>query len=497
MDSNAHEVELLAKYCLVSRYWPNCGRLFVLFSRISPIQRFECLAISCVVSIPEANRQDSVYIAFPLLLVVTAAAPFFLFGNLVVRGLLGVIVAFCLAAAAVTSTKSDLNHLKQNIGSPVIICMIPAFWMGLQTMPLQSIGLYHPIWVSAATALGYPLQSTMTIDIGATLVALSCYVLMITLALLAAVIALDRNRAEKILFALLVASSLASLSLIVHDLSGLTFLDVSAPHTAESRSSVENLAALGVIISTAAIIRAFERSETRRLSHRSNSNALMWTLISAVLGVAALIVAFTALMLSASVSLIIATTCGWIMMLGIALIRRTDFSKWTSVALVTMLAFGVFVLASRSGSGNADLTLRFAGHAPASLLLLTDRILVDIGALGTGAGTFDALVPIYRDVGDDVTTALPATSAAAIAIELGRVALWISVILAVAWAGMLIRASLQRGRDSFYALMGAGCLVALTLGAFTNNGLFALPTTIIVAAVLGLAQAQSVSRTQA
>jgi hypothetical protein len=59
----------------------------------------------------------------------------------------------------------------------------------------------------------------------------------------------------------------------------------------------------------------------------------------------------------------------------------------------------------------------------------------------------------------------------------------------------LLRASLQRGRDSFYPAMGGSCLVTLLLLAFVNAGLLATPVSLIAAATLGLAVVQSKSRT--
>ena len=74
--------------------------------------------------------------------------------------------------------------------------------------------------------------------------------------------------------------------------------------------------------------------------------------------------------------------------------------------------------------------------------------------------------------------------------------LWLTVAATVAFIIMLLRASLQRGRDLFYPAMGGGCLITLLLLAFTNAGLLGAATGLIVAATLGLAFAQSQSRTR-
>ena len=122
-------------------------------------------------------------------------------------------------------------------------------------------------------------------------------------------------------------------------------------------------------------------------------------------------------------------------------------------------------------------------------------MLDDAPLVGTGAGTFAALAPIYREIDDPPPNSVAATAAAAFAIELGKPMFW---LIAAATAGsifILLRASLQRGRDSFYPAMAGSCLITLLLLSFNNAGLFGTATSLIAAAVIGLGIAQSKSRT--
>ena len=73
--------------------------------------------------------------------------------------------------------------------------------------------------------------------------------------------------------------------------------------------------------------------------------------------------------------------------------------------------------------------------------------------------------------------------------------LWLITLAAAAFSIFLFRASLHRGRDFFYSAMGGGCLITTLLSAFTNAGFLRTATGLIVAAALGLAFAQSKSRT--
>jgi len=72
---------------------------------------------------------------------------------------------------------------------------------------------------------------------------------------------------------------------------------------------------------------------------------------------------------------------------------------------------------------------------------------------------------------------------------------WLIVIVIVGAIVILLRASLQRGRDSFYPAAGADCLITLLLLAFMNAGILGTATAVIAAAMLGLALVQRKSRT--
>jgi hypothetical protein len=113
---------------------------------------------------------------------------------------------------------------------------------------------------------------------------------------------------------------------------------------------------------------------------------------------------------------------------------------------------------------------------------------------GTGAGTFSAILPIYRDIDELALGPFAPTAAAAIAVEMGRPFLWAVLIAAIALVVTLLRGSVHRRRDSFYSTAGASCAVTFALLGFGNAGLFSTPTLIIAAATVGIAIAQSKSR---
>jgi hypothetical protein len=105
------------------------------------------------------------------------------------------------------------------------------------------------------------------------------------------------------------------------------------------------------------------------------------------------------------------------------------------------------------------------------------------------------LAPIYRQMDDPRPGPTAVTGAAAFAIELGKPRYWLITLAAAGSIFMLLRASLQRGRGSIYPTMGGNCLITLLLLSFNNAGLFGTESSLIAAAAIGLAIAQSKSRT--
>jgi hypothetical protein len=59
---------------------------------------------------------------------------------------------------------------------------------------------------------------------------------------------------------------------------------------------------------------------------------------------------------------------------------------------------------------------------------------------------------------------------------------------------VLLRDSLQRGRDWFYPALGGSCVIAMLLLSFTNAALSGTTSGLVLATVFGLAFAQSRSR---
>ena len=177
------------------------------------------------------------------------------------------------------------------------------------------------------------------------------------------------------------------------------------------------------------------------------------------------------------------------------IIRRFQLDAWGYSAIVAMVVVvAIAALALRLGDRMTDFTLAFAASPQSPLIALTRRILTETSWLGTGAGTFAAILPVYRDINELAAGNVAPTAAAAIAIEMGKPFLWAAIIGAIALIIMLLRGAARRGRDSLYPTAGASCVVAMTILAFNNQGVFNTSVLVIVAATIGMAIAQSKSR---
>ena len=425
-----------------------------------------------------------------LLVALICASPAVLFfDGPIVHGILAGGAAVGIAIVSRTMRPGETQFFLSFAKRAAMLVAIPALWMFIQVLPLPFLA--HPIWTSAETAIGHPIRGAISIDIGASVMALGFYLTIVAVAFWSAAVAVDRQRAEWILFALMTATALIGLSVAATNLFGLPHLDATT--ALFERTQAINCVAYGVLIAAAAGIRTLERYETRRASPNRSASALLWTFVACG---AALTVCIAVLIISAPVGTLVATGYGVVALASVVLIRRLGLGPW-GIAAIALPAIGIagFLAASEPRLRTESLTLAFATQAPASLTSMSQRILGDAPLRGTGAGTFAAIAPIYRDVEDQTAVFTAPTAAAAVAIELGRPVLWLIVAATAATIYGLLRASLRRGRDSFYPMAGASCLITLLILSFMNSEVLGSAAAIIAATTLGLAFAQSKSRT--
>jgi hypothetical protein len=432
-------------------------------------------------------------IAYLLLLGLICVSPVLLFvDGPRVQALVVAYAAVAVGIVGVFIRAGEAEHLAKVIRPVAIISTILILLPLIQLMPLPIKNWVHPIWSDAETALGSPIVGSISIDPGATLVAICRYSSAAAILFTATAVSIDRMRAERILLWLVGASVVCAVLQILHGAGLFPFIDGAT--NAGFSASTTALASLGLIMASAALVRVIERGyETLRIkSDRPLSNLIGMSPSLAACGICGL-----SLVIFASAPIGISAATGLVTFVILMIVRRLGFGVWTgnTIAAVTIgIAVIIAIVASESHAASDDLVLRYASHSRSPLVSMTQRIIGDTGWAGSGAGTFELLLPIYGE--SNTGTGTPAPSAAAkITVELGRPILWAILITAIVTLFLLIEGSLQRGRDSFYPAAGAGCVVILSLEAFCDASLFSTTVLIYAMVALGLALSQRVSRT--
>ena len=424
-------------------------------------------------------------VRYILVALICASPVILLWDGLITQGLIAGIFAAALMITARALRPGETEFFVSVIRPLAATVTVPALWMIMQVLPLRVDA--HPIWKSAEAALGQPLAGAISVDLGASVIALGQYLSITAAAFLSAAVAVDRQRAEWLLFALAAASTLIALILLTHDL-----FPAGDGLSAFATTQAVDCAAMGMMIDGAAGLRAIERYETSGLNPRPSASVPLR--IFTVSG-AALAICTLALLLDGTHQVLVAAGCGFATLMSVTIIRRLELTTWgiTVIAVFVIIA-AILLVAIQPVERGKSLLLAFATSSPTTSTAVSERILDDVPLVGTGAGTFAALASIYREIDDPPAGPVATTAAATIGIELGEPMFWLIVAATVGSIFILLRASFGRWRDSFYSAMGGSCLVTLVLLAFTNAGLLGTATSLIAAATLGLAFAQSKSR---
>lgn len=401
------------------------------------------------------------------------------------RALISSLLAAAALGAAIFISASAMTRLARLLG-PLLILSIaaPAACMALQLAPIPVHGLGNPIWETASAALNEPLAERVTVDIWATMQAIVHYNAVVALALVTAVVAVDRQRASQLL------DMLVSIAAIVSAYSIWRHMSDYGPARGDNPLSFANDASpavLGLLLSAGMTVRALE--QRRRTRRRVASMLGPTTTLS--LGILAMLICLTAILVRRDTSIAIAALLGAGIVLTVFVVRKWFYGFWgTTGALATAAVLFLASFTLVPIRQNADLTIALSEHSQAA----TERMLQDTGSAGSGAGAYAALLPIHQDIGMTASRERP-TAAAAITVEMGRIFLCGLLIIAVLGACTLLRRSLLRGHDYTYAAIGSGAAVSLAVVALMDDSILNFDTSLLTAALFGLAFAQSQSTT--
>lgn len=373
----------------------------------------------------------------------------------------------------------------------VIGAAVPAIWILIQLLPLPLSAaqpwaslseLANPVWQSVAAGFRHSVNGSISVDIGATAIALAHYLSFVGVVLLATGVTINRDRAEAVLVGLTAATVLIA--------SVATLSEIFSLGALATREEALDCAGLGVILAAACATLVFERRETRRGKRGSSEAKFRFAAFASLF---AFVICATAVVAARSGSLIFATTCGLVMFCAVIIVRRLDLGRWGGGAIGLTASVIAVVLVTGAAGHSADPRLAFVKKDAASIEL-TQRILADAPFFGDGAGAFEALLPIYQSANPGGHEREAVTAAAELSIEMGRPMLWISVFAATIALLVLLRGASNRGRDSFYPAAGAACLATLIVQAFINVGLFGSTLPLLGGVIFGLGLAQSQGR---
>jgi hypothetical protein len=390
------------------------------------------------------------------------------------------LIPFLLAAGLIlVSVKlppGEARHLSNVVSRPfVFAAAFPALLMIFQILPLPFLA--NPVWTSVSPGFRHGITGSISVDVGATAIALVRYLSAAGMVLLAAAVAINRERAESVLFGATAAAVFISFASLLHELFDFNIITM--------REEALDCACLGVNLTAACALLVFERHETRRTNTGQTRRKFF---LSSVACLAAFIVCASAVAVTRSGSLIFAAGSGFLALAAVAAIRRWALGRLGAAAIGGTAAVIAIALVTVAAS-DQDPRFAFVKKEPATVEL-TQRILSDAPFFGEGAGSFSALLPIYQSSNSDPRDAGAVTAAAKLSIEMGKVTLWIAVLATSFAVFMLLRGASRRGRDSFYAAAAGACLVTLMNLAFVNVGLAGTAIVLLSATIFGLGLSQ-------
>jgi len=406
--------------------------------------------------------------------------------------------AFCLLLLLIVLVAIRPGEAKFGLGllRPfLVLAGLPAIWIVIQTAPVPTALMTQllPGW-AGGNAEARSAWTTISVDPNASLVALVTYICAIALGVSATFLAIDRSRAERLLVLLAALTTIVALVLAIHDLGGFFFLGEIT--SVGPRATITSAAVVGVLFDAAVVVLVIERFETRR---KRGQFAVSTAIGGLVASISAGALCLLTLILFSSQAAVFAAVTGLGAQLLITAFRRLGLSPRSGYLLAAIgVAVPLAFVAGHLSIASRDLTLRFDTQAPANILAAAQDAIASAPLLGFGAGSMKAVMSadVQIDGAHTMSATTSPTTMAGLTLELGRPVALLILAVAFAVAVLLIRSALKRGRDSFFPTLGAAAVLALSAEAFTDASLFSPTMIAINAAVLGLAIAQSTSRSQ-
>ena len=374
-------------------------------------------------------------------------------------------------------------------------------WAVFQTVSFSPAALHHPLWRSAAEALGIPGTGSISLDPAASRESIVRIATCAGIFWLAFQLGRDPVRAHTMLGAVAMGSAgyaLYGLAVLFSGTNTILWFDKTAYHdvvtaTFVNRNSFATFAGLGLLCTAAALREALARTgegapgakeRLRRLtSERLPRNGLLLG-GGLVLGVA--------LLLSESRAGAAASVLALLVLFASLALRRGLSARFLILpAMIPALAGAALFALSGEGLEQRLWASESSWEARSEIHAQTRRAIRDAPILGTGLGTFESVYRLYRTGRFGPTVARAHNDYLEMALELGvpAAACFVAALAALAFlcaAGVFIRrrhAVLPAAGFAACILIGAHALVDFSLQIPAVAATFSL--------VLGAATAQS------
>jgi hypothetical protein len=424
--------------------------------------------------------------AFRFLIILLAAIPVFALTDDWLVQDVSAIAAAVLLLFAIGASQDELKITVRLLRQIKLPTLFPIAWMVLQIAPLNLFA--NSIWPTASTALDEPLIGHISVDPGTTIRALFQYLAMASLMVATMVFTRDRERAETTLFVTCAVTAFMAVEMLLGQFQPFTGI-VPAPGNPGAATFVA-IAALGAVVNAAAAVRIVER----RLSRREEAHALSPILVFC-LGLAGSAGCLGAIMVAGRTNILILAGFGIAVILLVGAGRLIALRPAALGVMFTIFALAAVGTIALRFEDNPVLIaiLRFAASSTDSLSV-TQRAFSDLKWVGSGVGTFDTLVPIYREFGSKPVVD-SASTIAKIAIEWGRAGSIVLVFIGVQLFVVMFRGALRRGRDWFFPAATSASILVLFFEAFCDTSLTYPSIQILTAVIIGLGLSQTMGRT--
>ncbi|RTM05648.1 MAG: hypothetical protein EKK33_33810 [Bradyrhizobiaceae bacterium] len=388
--------------------------------------------------------------------------------------------AAMLGLAAI-APRQDLLAASRELRIFSLALLFPLVWMLLQVVPVPD-SLANPIWHMASAALKQSSGlSTVSVAPDNTLGCLFAWLSLVAIFVAGLIICRDRTRAAACFLALGVVTTLISLQALLGRL--------GIPEGLPAASGMFFMSAMGLLVNSGILIASWGRLRRRSADRPSGGE---WVKLAvAVLGI---VVCGDVLRVSAQLADLIVALSGPATLFFIAMARR--LRSGPRLALTAYLA--ITALAALLAGPQWQESWSIPGLARSSdmdAVAAAQRAIANTPALGNGVGSFASTISIYQDM--RASPILPVSAMSSVAVEWGRPALLIVLVLALQFFTHAFVGAIGRGRDWLYPSTAAASVFVITADAFLGPSLLEGTSQILVAVILAIGASQVGSHSMA